>query len=80
MLKLEVETLNDVFTRNPAMMETLRAIDSGTADNLDATLKQAMAILSKKTVSESDRVRLPLILSAIGHQLEEFERARVHPN
>lgn len=70
-LATEMQTFRDIVEL-PALMKALRELDARTAANLEATLKQTGAVLNGTDTSETDRAKLPLMLSAVNHQLEDL--------
>jgi hypothetical protein len=70
----ELETLREIYRKDNALMKVLAPIDASTAANLDSTLDQALKVLSKDSPGEEELARLPLIVSAISHQLADLER------
>jgi hypothetical protein len=70
----EMRTVRTIFAKSGPLMERLYALDERTARNLDTTLNQAVNVLSSDPVPETERAKLPLMLSAVNHQLEEFEQ------
>lgn len=73
-LAAEMKTTRAVFESNGDLMKLLTQLDAATADNLETTLGEITAILAKQAPNETEKARLPLLLSAINHQFEDFER------
>ncbi|MEX2327615.1 MAG: imelysin family protein, partial [Pseudomonadales bacterium] len=77
-LRYETQTLRAIFASDSTLLSILAGIRPETTRNLDNTLDQAVTILTDPQPSEADRAKLPLMLSAISHQLEEFELELTH--
>ncbi|MEX0943016.1 MAG: imelysin family protein [Pseudomonadales bacterium] len=77
-LRYETQTLRAIFASDSTLLSILAGIRPETTRNLDSTLDQAVTILNDPQPSEADRAKLPLMLSAISHQLEEFELELTH--
>lgn len=74
-LLAQLETLREIYRKDTALMEILTRVDASTATNLDSTLDQALDVLGSDSTGEEEFARLQLIVSAINHQLGDFERA-----
>lgn len=74
-LRYETQTLRRLFAGDSMLMSILSALDANTTANLDNTLDQAISVLTDPQPTEAERAKLPLMFSAISHQLEEFELA-----
>lgn len=72
-LAIEIETFRALFA-NKALMRALHQLDEPTTGNMEVTLAQTAAILNGHDTTETDRAKLPLMLSAINHQLEDFKK------
>lgn len=72
-LRYETQTLRTIFAGDSMLMSILTALDANTTGNLDNTLDQAISVLTDSQPTEAERAKLPLMFSAISHQLEEFE-------
>ena len=74
-LAVELRTTRAAFESSGELMGLLRRVDLTTAGNFDKTLSEVTDILDKAEPTETERVKLPVLLSAINHQFEDFKRS-----
>ncbi|MFT7687567.1 MAG: stress-induced morphogen [Candidatus Azotimanducaceae bacterium] len=72
-LAIELTALEAFFLRDVDFMPILMAIDLTTSANFKKTLLDAVALIRDPEAGEAEFAKLPLMISALGHQLENFE-------
>ena len=72
-LTIELTTLEAFFLGDVDLMPLLKAIDLTSAANFKKTLLDAVALMRNSEAGEAEFAKLPLMVSALGHQLENFE-------
>lgn len=77
-LKSEVTSLEEFMVTEVPMEPILKAIDPNAYANFRATLLELNQLLEDSDQDEVSRANLPLLLSALIHELESFDRMLVH--
>jgi hypothetical protein len=72
-LTIELTTLEAFFLGDVDLMPILMSIDLISAANFEKTLLDAVALLKKPEAGEVEFAKLTLMISALGHQLDNFE-------
>ena len=72
-LAVELTTLEAFYLGDVDLMPLLMAIDLTTAANFNKTLLDAVALIRDPEAGETEFAKLPLMISALAHQLENFE-------
>lgn len=73
-LRQEATVLRQLYATDSTLMNVLSRISPVTAHNLDATLAQLTEALREESPDESSRAKLPIMWSAISHQLGDLAR------
>lgn len=79
-ISLRFNSLIKILNKPVWLSRSLAELDRNIQQNLQTTLAQGALIIEKNEFSESDRARLPLIFSALNHQLEDLKLNLASPN
>lgn len=77
-VKAEVEALETFMLSRVSLGPTLQMIDANAFANMKATLTELRVLINASPDDEVSRASLPLLLSALTHQLDSFDRMLVH--
>ena len=77
-LKSEIDSLEQFMITKVPMETILRAVDPNAYTNFRATLLELNKLLMESDDDEVSRANLPLLLSALIHELESFDRMLIH--
>ncbi len=77
-VRVEVEALNEFMLDGVSMGPVLQVVDTHAFGNLTATIAELRQLIVDGNDDEVSRANLPLLLSALTHQLESFDRMLVH--
>jgi len=72
-LAIELSALEAFYLKEVNLMPLLSEIEMTTAANFKKTLLDANALFTDPEAGEADFAKLPLMISALSHQLENFE-------
>ncbi|XOV86088.1 MAG: imelysin family protein [Pseudomonadota bacterium] len=78
-LAAQVQTLRVLLAPETPLAGVLQDLSPSTAADLQETLARAEQALTEENPAEQELARLPLMMSAISHQLEEFSRLLQYP-
>jgi hypothetical protein len=79
-ISLRLTSLIQILNEPVWLSRSLATLDKNIQQDLQTTLTQGALIIEKNEFSESDRARLPIIFSALNHQLEDLKFNLANPN
>jgi hypothetical protein len=79
-ISLRLNSIIQILNEPVWLSRSLATLDKNIQQDLQTTLIQGALIIEKNEFSESDRARLPIIFSALNHQLEDLKINLANPN
>jgi hypothetical protein len=73
-LYAEIATLRAIYEVDGTLYGVIQSVESEAARNLDLTLNQTLGVLGADDPGETDLARVPIMMSAMGHQFDDLDR------